>query len=183
MANGRCKKFEKWQEEQIFAEYLKRPIAHIADDIGVRPMAITRLLKRNNLKVPREIAKKWIANSGVNNRFKKGHDLSKIKIGETRSHMKKGYCYQYVKISRNEWKLRQHIVWEEANGKIPEGHIILFKDKNIQNFELSNLKLMSKAENMLTNSVHNYPKEIIPALVLLNKLKHKLNYLEYEDNI
>ena len=185
MGNSRCKRFDGWQEKQILKEYLIRPIAHIANDIGVRPMAITRLLRRKGLKVPRNIAKKWTADNGKRNRFKKGHDVSKIKIGEIRSHMKKGYCYQYVKVSRNKWKLRQHIVWENENGKIPEGYIIVFKDKNIHNFELSNLKLISKAENMLTNSVHNYPKEVIPTLVVLNEIKHKLKDLENgcKDNI
>jgi hypothetical protein len=46
----------------------------------------------------------------------------------------------------NAWKLKHHIIWEEAHGPIPEGHVVIFADGNKQNFALDNLLSVSRAE-------------------------------------
>jgi len=47
---------------------------------------------------------------------------------------------------------RKHVViWEKANGKIPKGHVVIFADKNRQNFDLNNLMLISRAELAVMN--------------------------------
>ena len=37
------------------------------------------------------------------------------------------------------WELKHRWLWERANGKIPEGHVVVFADGNKSNFELDNL--------------------------------------------
>lgn len=52
----------------------------------------------------------------------------------------------------NIWKPVHRIVWEEAHGKIPEGHNIIFADRNRQNVSLENLILVTKAQMAVMNT-------------------------------
>jgi hypothetical protein len=44
------------------------------------------------------------------------------------------------------WKSKHELIWEAANGPVPKGHIVIFADKNKQNFDLDNLLLVSRKE-------------------------------------
>jgi len=44
-----------------------------------------------------------------------------------------------VKTAPDTWIEKSVCVWEQANGKLPEGYRILFADQNKYNFELDNL--------------------------------------------
>lgn len=50
------------------------------------------------------------------------------------------------------WVLKHRYVWEQAHGPIPEGMMVIFLDGNTRNCELSNLALVSKAENAMLNT-------------------------------
>ena len=50
--------------------------------------------------------------------------------------------------------LKHRLIWEQANGPIPEGCIVIFKDGNKQNFDLNNLMLITKAQNAVMNHSH-----------------------------
>jgi hypothetical protein len=67
------------------------------------------------------------------------------------------YGYTQVKISHGahckNWKSKHSVIWEQAHGKIPEGHVIIFADGNKRNFDLDNLLLVSKAERAAMNSL------------------------------
>lgn len=67
------------------------------------------------------------------------------------------------------------LIWEEHHGPIPEGHIVRFKDGNKRNFDLDNLELVTRAENMHRNSVHRLPKELAELVQLRGALNRKLN--------
>ncbi|MCH5315747.1 MAG: HNH endonuclease [Eubacterium sp.] len=57
--------------------------------------------------------------------------------------------YVYVKVEDpNKWKLKHRLVWEQANGEIPEGMIVRFLDGNKLNCSLENLILITKAEHI-----------------------------------
>ncbi len=43
-------------------------------------------------------------------------------------------------------QLKHRYVWEKHNGKIPDGHIIKFKDGDFMNCDISNLYVMSRAD-------------------------------------
>lgn len=83
--------------------------------------------------------------------------------------------YTYVKIADNDWRLKHRVVWEQFNGPIPEDYIVVFKDNNLTNFDINNLQLISKAENMLRNTIHQYPEPIQEIIKLNNKLKKQIN--------
>lgn len=46
------------------------------------------------------------------------------------------------------FKPKHRLIWEQAYGPIPKGHNVIFKDGNKRNFELSNLELITNAENL-----------------------------------
>lgn len=52
---------------------------------------------------------------------------------------------------RFNWKQLHLLIWEEANGPVPEGCFVIFKDNDRSNTDLSNLLLVSMAENAVMN--------------------------------
>ncbi len=67
------------------------------------------------------------------------------------------------------------ILWEEHHGPIPEGHVVRFRDGDRTNFDISNLELVSRAENMARNSYHRYGPEIAGLYQLKGVLTRKMN--------
>lgn len=85
--------------------------------------------------------------------FKKGHTPVNHKhIGSERIDRKDGYIL--VKVNEpNKWVLKHRLVWEEHNGSIPKGYVIIFKDGDKTNVSIDNLALISRAEHLeLTRS-------------------------------
>lgn len=72
------------------------------------------------------------------------------------------------------WPLMQRHVWEQAHGPVPENHVVVFKDGNTRNCELSNLECLSRADLMKRNTVHNLPKPVAQAIQLLGALKRQI---------
>jgi len=57
-----------------------------------------------------------------------------------------------VKTASGKWRFKNILVWEEANGKVPRGHFVIFADGNLQNTALENLLLVSAAELVFMNA-------------------------------
>ena len=62
----------------------------------------------------------------------------------------------------------------KANGKIPKGMIVVFKDGNTMNCVIENLELISFSENMRINSIYRFPQEVREVIRLTGKLKRKI---------
>jgi len=60
--------------------------------------------------------------------------------------------YYYIKISDGNWVLYHRYLWEQKNGKIPEGMILTFIDGNKLNVNLDNLELMTRYESVKINT-------------------------------
>lgn len=50
--------------------------------------------------------------------------------------------------------LKQRLVWEAANGPVPDGCVIVFKDGNKQNITLGNLACITRKQNAVLNHAH-----------------------------
>lgn len=104
--------------------------------------------------------------------FKKGRpSLNHREVGSERVNI---YGYIEVKVAEpNRWMLKHRIVWEQANGPIPPGHNVQFRNGNALDCRLENLYMISKREQFMTqNSIYaRYPKE----LQYVMKLKGALN--------
>ena len=77
------------------------------------------------------------------------------------------------------WKAVHRLVWEEAHGPIPKGFCVRFKPgmKTVELNEITidRLEMISLADNMRRNTIHNYPKEIVELVQLRSVIKRKIN--------
>lgn len=86
-----------------------------------------------------------------------------------------GEKYQYIRIRDSKWVLLHRFIYEEYWGPIPPGYVVRFKDGNSMNTEIDNLVLIPRTKNMLMNTVHRFPKELIKLIKTNAKLKRKIN--------
>ncbi len=99
--------------------------------------------------------KSWIG--GEETQFRKGNiPANRVPIGTERVDSKDGYIY--VKIQdghlNNNWKQKHVLIWEQYNGPVPDGHVIIFGDGNKRNFDPDNLILVSRAQLVRLNQLN-----------------------------
>lgn len=86
--------------------------------------------------------------------------------------------YTIVKIAMpNVWRLKHRIIWEQANGPIPEGMIVIFKDRDKSNFSMDNLMLVSRSQLAIMNHENMWGEspEINESYALVAELKHQIS--------
>ena len=86
--------------------------------------------------------------------------------------------YVYVKIEERKYKLKHHVVWEEAYGKIPNNCVLIFKDGNRANCDLSNLKMVDRKLHSKICKQLTDDKDINECVFLLGDLKMKIKEKE-----
>jgi len=77
-----------------------------------------------------------------------------------------------------DWESVHKLLWEEHNGPVPKGHMVVFKNRNREDIRLENLVLLSRAENARRNSIHRYPEEVKSAMRAVGKLKRAIKKRE-----
>ncbi len=94
-----------------------------------------------------------------------------------------GYLWRKVTDGhgRHDWRQVHVMLWEQNNGPVPAGFILVFRDRNKQNIQLDNLELITRAENCRRNSVHRYPPELKQAIRRLKKLKRTIEEKSNEE--
>jgi len=66
-----------------------------------------------------------------------------------------GDDYVDIKVADpNKWKGKHILVWENANGPVPKGSVVIFGDGNKRHFELDNLILVSRKQLVRLNQNH-----------------------------
>lgn len=82
--------------------------------------------------------------------FKKGNVPKKHRPVGSERITRDGYVE--IKIAEpRKWALKHRYIWEQANGKIPEGHIIIFRDNDRTNVSLDNLMMIPRSINAVIN--------------------------------
>jgi hypothetical protein len=123
-------------------------------------------------------AEEWMTPEGLArsaaSRFKKGQRPATWKpLGSERINVD-GYIE--VKVEEGKpWRHKHRVMWEEANGAVPDGYMVSFIDGNKQNCVLSNLKLVARADAMRQNSVVNYPDDVREIIHMRAVLKRHIN--------
>ena len=89
--------------------------------------------------------------------------------------------YVEVKVAEpNVFELKHRQIWEQQHGKIPDNHVLVFKNMNKQDCQLENLMLISRAELVRLNQ--SYRKLATPetneTCVLMAKIKDKTHKLK-----
>ena len=109
-------------------------------------------------------------------RFQKGHrPQTWVPIG-TEVVDPDGYRKRKVRddaplgFSRRNWKFLHVLLWEEAYGPVPRGYAVIFINGTRADVRLDNLALVSRAELMRLNTIHNYPPEVKQVIRLVGKL-------------
>lgn len=113
--------------------------------------------------------------------FKRGHGSNTVRpIGSERLG-KGGILYRKVSntgVKKADWRPLHTYLWEQDNGQVPDGHIVMFKDKNRSNFDKENLILVSRRKNMMDNSIGRYGEEYRKTAITLGWFKRKINNIE-----
>lgn len=111
--------------------------------------------------------------SGINTCFVKGQatwnkGMKGLNTGGEEGWFKKGdkpYNYQPVGTERvngegytdikvadpGVWKTKHRIIWEEVNGEVPTGHVLIFGDGDKSNIVLENIILVSRSQLSVLN--------------------------------
>ena len=78
------------------------------------------------------------------------------------------------------WKQKQRLIWEQANGPIPDGMFVTFLDGNRENFSLDNLALITRAEHARLNQsgLRSADPELTAAALQVAKLTTKIGQLQ-----
>jgi hypothetical protein len=78
------------------------------------------------------------------------------------------------------WRPVHRLVWEAAHGPVPAGHIVIFKPgmHTVVETEITidRIELVSHAENLRRNSIHNLPAPIVDALHAIAQVKRRINH-------
>ena len=72
------------------------------------------------------------------------------------------------------WPLLSHLTWEEHHGPIPTGHKVAYRDGSRANCAIENLELLTDAQVMLRNTIHNLPPELKETIQLLGRVKRRI---------
>lgn len=131
----------------------------------------------------------WCAGRMAETQFKKGRPAQAahnyVPIGSEKIDRKRKVLMRKLTddpsiVPVMRWRPVHVIVWEQAHGAVPAGHIVVFKPgrKTFQAAEitLDRLELVTQAENMRRNTIHNrYPKEVVQLIQLKGALKRKIH--------
>jgi hypothetical protein len=127
------------------------------------------------------------ANKGVKGISYPGTEATQFKKGEkphtwrpigTERHSKEGYLQRKMTdtgVTRKDYVAVHHLVWREHHGDVPEGYRVTFKDRNKANIVIENLELVSIADMMRRNTLHNYPKELAEIIQLRGAVNRQIN--------
>lgn len=126
-------------------------------------------------------------------RFKKGRKPEEarnyVPIGSYRF-SKDGYLERKVTDDPSLWPARRwaavhRLVWEEAHGKVPKGHMVAFKPGMrtavLEEITLDRLECISLAENMRRNSIHTrLPPDVRKLAQLKGQITRQVNRIVRE---
>lgn len=123
----------------------------------------------------------------VETRFKPGQTPPNwVPVGSTRINAD-GYLDKKVTDDGRgprDWVGAHRLVWMEANGPVPDGHVVVFKPGRRttvqENITLDAVELITRAELMARNTYHRYPKEVAQLVQLKGAITRQVNRIAKE---
>lgn len=196
------KRFTPEEDQFLRDNYLTMPASAMSRALGRSNVAARQRMVILGLVVPPDIVQQFIAASRIktgNTPFNKGKRLAETVAPEAIERMKRGWFkkgnlphntktdmeisirpdkrgvkYKFIRTSLAVWTPLQRYVWEQANGPIPKGGKIIFKDSDPMNCDLHNLELLTSGQLMRRNTIHNYPDDIKQVIRLQGKLNRTI---------
>lgn len=140
----KCEPHEQWTTEED--EWLKE---HYLDcgyiELAERFSKIFRPVSQHSL---RSRATKYLNLKSGRQGFKKGQIMwNRRPIGYEQVNATSGYTYVKVAdtgIKNKDYMAKHRLVYESVYGKLPEGYIVIFLDKNPSNFDIDNLRAIPR---------------------------------------
>jgi hypothetical protein len=74
-----------------------------------------------------------------------------------------------------DWKSLHVLLWERHHGPVPDGHIVVFRDGNPEKIVIENLACITRADNLLRNSIHNLPEALKDVIRIRGVLNRHIN--------
>lgn len=109
--------------------------------------------------------------------FKKGHLPHNTREMYSERLSKDGYIE--IKVGRNKWLGKHRYIWEQYYKKdVPKGYAVIFLDGDNRNFDIDNLKIISRGALLILNSRYRHilkDKELMRSCVDLSELIYALN--------
>lgn len=179
------------EEQRFMAEYVPRhsyreiqkaftekfgweiSLSQVNSYIGNHHLSTGRTGRFQKGQEPPNKGKKGVCAAGCEKSwFKKGHIPANYRpVGSERVNAD-GYIE--VKVADpNKWKLKHRVVWESANGKIPKGYIIIFRDNDKTNTDIDNLLLIKRGTHAVLNhtGLCEYSGEFKETAICIAELK------------
>jgi len=202
MAKGKPIPFTKAQEKFILANYLLIPTKRLADKCSCKAPRIHNFLKKHGLEIPQEQREIWKKaamfqknhkswNKGMpmeaymtpdaitkikSTQFKKGQPARNEKYNGYERLTKEGYVM--IRVAKGKFKLKHRLEWQEKIGALKSTEILVCKSDNPRNTDPSNWEKITREENMLRNSRHEFIKELVPTMALISSLKNTIKKRE-----
>lgn len=110
--------------------------------------------------------------------FKPGNRPHNYKPVGTEVFNTEGYLIRKVSdegLQRDKWKFVHLLLWIEANGPVPEGHVITFKDGQRKNCVIENLECISVEEHARRHGINKYPEELRKLMQLRGQINRQIN--------
>lgn len=192
------------ERDELRELYPDTPTEDIARHFGVKVHSVHQQAQRLGLKKSAAFTADMLGrlasnmqSHGAAHRFRPGHvtwnkGARGLQIGGEATRFKPGQMphntvpvgtivkdsdgYMKIKIAEPKtWRRLHHKIWEEANGLVPPGMVLVFRDDNPENCELENLELVSRRALMARNTIHNYPAAIKEVVYARIRLIRKIN--------
>lgn len=74
----------------------------------------------------------------------------------------------------NHWALVHHLVWEQHNGPIPSGHVVVFHDGDTTNTSIQNLRCITRT-NLACSNGSGTPVDLLPVWRLTRQLAQEIS--------
>lgn len=192
-------------KKQIIELYPNNYTKDIAKQLKVSETTVYNIAFVNKIKKSEEFRKQELQKQaerlkivGLKSRIKKGNiPLNKglkmdaktyekvkrtfFKVGH-KPHNDKWDGYERINVEgytevrvNGKFILKNRLIYQQHYGNLDKNQIVIFKDGNKQNFNIENLQVISRAENVARNSIHRYPEELKSLMRLNAKLKRKIN--------
>jgi len=194
----------------IRANHMTMPSKTIAKALGRSDTYVRAIKKQYGIITPRHIIDQFIQNTrfkkgqvpytkgrritewmtpdGIKNyiqyQFKPGHIPHNTKhdgIIVMRSKYSTGEKYLYIRLAIAKWMPLHRHIWTTANGPIPKGYILQFRDHNPLNCDLDNLYMISRSDHARIckhggNKLTGEEKQtILLTYKILNNVREKQN--------
>lgn len=192
------------QKNYVRENALSMPLKRIAKNIGRSSTFVSAEMKRQGIVVPQYIKdgfrkdtvfkkgqrawnkdrpqSEWMTEEAIKktrqSTFKKGNVPHNTKSDYHISLRRdKFYRYFYIRLKKSKWVLYHRWIWENIYGEIPIGSNIQFKDGDRLNCNPENLYLIGRRDQALVNKHGGakIPYELQSTIILMNKLKNKIN--------